>query len=173
MWRVRYDDYVRRMCKERSLIYPKFGTKAYTKFGGKMPMNAGVLQNTLDRIHVGDIEKEHGHYLTQHVYNVSPQLITQMTGFGGGSDFDGWSVSSGDFDAAEGLIDFNEVLEESPFAAHHAMEQLRREQGLPTATQFLTDSDDDERTPPVAHRTRSHKSKVFSETSTDMFGSPF
>ena len=67
-WRIKYDEYVRRHCVERGMIYPsKFG-KA---FRGRIAMNAGILQHTMNKLKVSDIEKEHGDYLLNQVPRVS------------------------------------------------------------------------------------------------------
>jgi hypothetical protein len=174
MWRLKYDAFVRKNCKERSMVFPKFGTKDYNKFH-RLPSNPAILEHTVSKVHVNDIEKEHGQYLSQHIRHVQPDLFSGSS-WGSISDFDSEAAA-----AAEALMDFNAMDYHDPLYVSEQFDNLLRDQGLPTTTpQFISDTDDDEprEITPVAHRTRSRRQvpiqrEVFNEYTTDVFGSPF
>lgn len=83
-WAYKYDEFVRRNCKERKLIYPsKLSEAHHTMFGKSIPANAGVLQHSLDRQHANSMMAAHQSYLSDNVYSISDKGIKQMTGYGG------------------------------------------------------------------------------------------
>lgn len=89
MWAFKYDEFVRRACKERKLVSPsKFSEAHHTMFGKSIPSNAGVLQHSLDRQHANNMMAAHQSYLSDNVYSISDKSIKQMTGYGEGEDFD-------------------------------------------------------------------------------------
>lgn len=171
MWRVKYDEFVRRNCKERQLVYPQVGSAMRQKlFGKNAPPNAGVMQHVMDRAHGSGIMKAHQDYLSDNVFVFGKEHIKQMTGFGEREDDDRWS----DFEP-----DWDDDAEEAYHYMYQLFESGRQTPPHAQSFSFLPDSDDekDAETPfhtPIAHRTRSRAPRYGeADFPTDLFGSPF
>ena len=184
MWTYKYDEFVRRTCKERNLVYPSKLSQAHRNmFGNSIPSNAGILQHTLDRNNKNNLMASHQSFLSDHVHIISDKGIKEATGYGEfDSDYsDSASVTDYDFNSDEyqDMDDLNDM--EDVFDHMRAGNTLFEMRNPPV---FLPDSDDDEikeeeKTPvPPAHGygTRSKtRAPRFGETNfpTDFFGSPF
>ena len=119
MWRLDYDAFVKRHCKERAVVFPQFGTKMYRRFGGKTPVSSGMVQGVVDSIKAGDIEKGHGHFGGQahspHDAGADDFIY----------DFE-WGSDSG---AAEASFDSEEAEFNDPLNVYNMFEGFRRQQG--------------------------------------------
>lgn len=150
-FRIKYDEWCRRNCKERQVLHPKIGSKLHSAMRGKRIGEPQLINHLMNR--VGTVlpsEIEHGHY-----HNMYSGIMTR--------DFDdGLSYTTSDYDGAEALVDFSEF-----FADDRHNNILREWRPM----QWVEESESDEEKEydpapdidftaqplltPVAHRTRS------------------